>query len=82
MVRTSLREWISPSPCAQTQIGWTSRNSSRRCLSANSCTALQFTIARLCDTKGSSNTSMRGKRPGVLPGRVQMMSATPSRAWS
>ena len=33
-------------------------------------------------TKGSSNTSMRGKRPGVLPGRVQMMSATPSRAWS
>ena len=26
--------------------------------------------------------SLAGKRPGVLPGRVQTMSATPSRAWS
>jgi hypothetical protein len=31
---------------------------------------------------GSSKTSMRGKRPAVLPGKVQTMSTTPSRAWS
>ncbi len=43
---------------------------------------LELVTPRLPPMKGSSIASVAGKRPGVLPGRVQTMSATPSRAWS
>ena len=82
MVFTSRRAWITPASCAQAVMTWVSPNSPRMCLSNNSQVTRAFTLARLCGMKGSSMTSMRGKRPGVLPGSVQMMSATPSFAWS
>ena len=75
------RVWMTPGPCTCSAITWTSLNSSR----ALACTYSH--IAREVDSalvimNGSSNTSVRGMRPGVLPTSVQTTSTTPSRAWS
>ncbi len=75
------RLWISPGPCTCVASRCTSRNSS----AAIVCTYSQYArevAPALFMMNGSSKTSTRGKRPAVVPGSVQTMSATPSRAWS
>ena len=75
------REWNMPGPCTLTAISCVSLNSP----AAQVCVYSQYArevASALVIMKGSSKTSTRGKRPGVLPASVQTTSTTPSRAWS
>jgi hypothetical protein len=88
MPRRSLADFTSLSLVWNMPGPWTC--SARTCVSLNSsaatvCTYSQYArevASALFIMNGSSNTSMRGKRPAVLPGSVQTMSTTPSLAWS
>jgi hypothetical protein len=73
--------WNMPGPCTCSASTCVSLNSSGQCVWKYSQKALEVDSA-LFIMNGSSKASMRGKRPAVLPGSVQTMSTTPSRAWS
>ena len=74
-------EWNMPGPCTCRAMTCVSLNSSGAWVWMYSQYAFEVASAFVM-MNGSSNTSTRGKRPAVLPGRVQTTSTTPSRAWS
>ena len=61
---TGVLEWMRPGPCVCQAMTFTPANSSMQCFSQYSWKAREV-ASPLVMTKGSSNASVDGKRPGV-----------------